>query len=89
MVFVFGLVHGLGFAGALSELELPATSLLAGLLGFNVGVEVGQLTVITLAFIATMWLRDSDRYRKFVVLTGSISIAAMGTYWMVQRVFLR
>ena len=89
VVFVFGLVHGLGFAGALSELELPATSLLAGLLGFNVGVEVGQLTVITLAFIATMWLRDSDHYRKFVVLTGSISIAAMGTYWMVQRAFLR
>ena len=86
IVFVFGLVHGLGFAGALSELQLPAPSLLVGLLGFNVGVEGGQLTVIALAFIATLWLRDSDRYRRFVVLPGSISIAAMGAYWMVQRI---
>ena len=87
VVFVFGLVHGLGFARALSELGLPSTSLLASLLGFNVGVEVGQLMVIVLAFIATMWLRGSDRYRKFMVLPGSISIAAIGTYWMVQRIF--
>ncbi len=89
VVFVFGLVHGLGFARALSELGLPSTSLLASLLGFNVGVEVGQLTVIVLAFIATMWLRGSDRYRKFMVLPGSISIAAIGIYWMVQRIFFQ
>ena len=86
IVFVFGLVHGLGFAGALNDLELPPTSLLASLLGFNVGVEGGQLTVIVLAFIATIWLRGSDRYRQFVVLPGSVSIAAMGVYWMVQRI---
>ena len=89
VVFVFGLVHGLGFARALSELGLPPTSLLTSLLGFNVGVEVGQSTVIVLAFIATMWLRGSDRYRKFMVLPGSISIAAIGTYWMIQRIFFQ
>lgn len=89
VVFVFGLVHGLGFAGALSELELPPTSLVAGLLGFNLGVEMGQLTVITLAAMATIWLRDSDRYRKFVVLPGSVCIAAIGLYWMFERIFLR
>ena len=89
VVFVFGLVHGLGFARALSELGLPPTSLLTSLLGFNVGVEVGQLTVIVLAFIATMWLRGSDRYRKFMVLPGSISIAVIGTYWMIQRIFFQ
>ena len=89
VVFVFGLVHGLGFARALSDLGLSSTSLLASLLGFNVGVEAGQLTVIVLAFIATMWLRDSDRYRKFMVLPGSISIAAIGTYWMIQRIFFQ
>ena len=88
VVFVFGLVHGLGFAGALRNLELPATSLLTSLLGFNVGVEAGQLTVIALAFLATVWLRDGNRYRKLVILPGSILIALMGAYWMVQRIVL-
>ena len=88
VVFVFGLVHGLGFAGALRNLELPATSLLTSLLGFNVGVEAGQLTVIALAFLATVWLRDGNRYRKFVILPGSILIALMGAYWMIQRIVL-
>ena len=87
VVFLFGLVHGLGFAGALSNLELPATSLLTSLLGFNVGVEAGQLTVIVLAFLATVWLRDEKRYRKLVVLPGSILITLMGAYWMLQRIF--
>ncbi len=89
IVFVFGLVHGLGFAGALRQLELPTTSLLVVLLGFNVGVETGQLTMIALAFIATIWLRDSGRYRKYIVLPGSLSIAATGAYWMVQRIFFQ
>ena len=88
VVFLFGLVHGLGFAGALSNLELPATSLLTSLLGFNVGVEAGQLTVIALAFLATVWLRDENRYRKLVMLPGSILIALMGAYWMLERIFL-
>ena len=89
VVFMFGLVHGLGFAGALSELELPSISLLAGLLGFNVGVEVGQLLVISLAFIATVWLRNEAYYRKFVVFPGSLCIAAVGAFWMVERVFFQ
>ena len=88
VVFAFGLVHGLGFAGALTKLELPATSLLTSLLGFNVGVEAGQLTVIALAFLSTVWLRDANRYRKLVTLPGSILIALMGAYWMVQRISL-
>ncbi len=87
VVFVFGLVHGLGFAGALSRLELPAPALLVGLLGFNLGVEVGQLTVIAVGLGATIWLRDPDRYRKLIVVPGSILIAAMGAYWMVERLF--
>ncbi len=89
VVFVFGLVHGLGFAGALSRLGLPGSSLVASLLGFNVGVEVGQLMVIVLAFIATMWLRGSEHYRKFMVLPGSITIAVIGAYWMIQRIFFQ
>ena len=87
VVFVFGLVHGLGFAGALSQLDLPAPALLAGLLGFNLGVELGQLTVIAAGLVLTIWLRDPDRYRKAVVIPGSLAIAAMGAYWMIERVF--
>ena len=87
VVFVFGLVHGLGFAGALSQLDLPASALLVGLLGFNLGVELGQLTVIAAGLVLTIWLRDPDRYRKAVVIPGSLAIAAMGAYWMIERVF--
>ena len=87
VVFVFGLVHGLGFAGALSRLDLPASALLVGLLGFNLGVELGQLTVIAAGLVLTIWLRDPDRYRKAVVIPGSLAIAAMGAYWMIERVF--
>src|SRR5690606_451107 len=57
VVFVFGLIHGLGFAGALQELNLPAPSLAVGLLGFNVGVEFGQLTVIAIAWAVTFGLK--------------------------------
>jgi hypothetical protein len=87
VVFVFGLVHGLGFAGALSQLDLPASVLLVGLLGFNLGVELGQLAVIAAGLALTIWLRDPDRYRKAVVIPGSLAIAAMGAYWMVERLF--
>jgi hypothetical protein len=86
VVFVFGLVHGLGFAGALAELDLPPASLAVGLLGFNVGVELGQLTVITLAFLATAWLKDAARYRHWIVIPGSALIAALGVWWMIERI---
>lgn len=87
VVFVFGLVHGLGFAGVLSQLDLSASTLLVGLLGFNLGVEFGQLTVITAGLALTVWLRDPQRYRKAVVIPGSVAIAAMGVYWMIERLF--
>jgi hypothetical protein len=87
VVFVFGLVHGLGFAGALRELELPIKSLIVGLLGFNVGVEAGQLAVVGLAALATVWLRDPGLYRRAIVIPGSAAIAIMGLWWTVTRVF--
>jgi HupE / UreJ protein len=87
VVFVFGLVHGLGFAGALRELELPIKSLLVGLLGFNVGVEAGQLAVVGIAALATAWLRDPALYRRAIVIPGSAAIAVMGLWWTVTRVF--
>lgn len=88
IVFGFGLIHGLGFAGALGELDLPMSSLIVGLLGFNVGVEFGQLAVIALALLATFWIKDAALYRKVVVIPGSILIAVMGVWWFVERTFL-
>lgn len=88
IVFGFGLIHGLGFAGALSELDLPTSSLIVGLLGFNVGVEFGQLAVITSALLATSGMKDDKTYRKYVVIPCSLVIAAMGLWWFVQRAFL-
>ncbi len=87
VVFAFGLVHGLGFAGVFGELGLTQASLVTGLLGFNVGVEVAQLAVIALAFLATFWIRDVAVYRRFVVVPGSILIAVLGGVWLVERVF--
>lgn len=86
IVFAFGLIHGLGFASALGDLSLPRASLATGLLGFNVGVEFGQLTVIAVAFVATVWLRDPANYRRWVVIPGSVAIAATGAWWTVSRV---
>ena len=85
LVFTFGLVHGLGFASVLQDLHLPAPSLAAGLVGFNLGVEFAQIAVLSLAFLATFWLRDPVRYRRAVVIPGSAMIAATGLWWAVQR----
>lgn len=86
IVFVFGLIHGLGFAGALTALDLPTASLITGLVGFNIGVEGGQLAVIALAFLATAWIRNPGLYRTFIVIPGSLAIAVMGVMWMIQRI---
>jgi len=88
VVFVFGLIHGLGFAGALADLGLTQGSLVAGLLGFNVGVEIGQLAVISCALLATFWVKDPAVYRRFVVIPGSLLITITGIWWMIERTFL-
>ena len=87
VVFFFGLIHGLGFAGALSAFNLEPTSLAIGLLGFNIGVELGQLAVIYFVFVVTYQFSDEFSYRKFVVIPGSSLIALMGIYWTIERVF--
>lgn len=87
LVFAFGLLHGMGFAGVLSELGLPRSEFLPALIAFNVGVEAGQLAVIALAFLAVGLFRDRSWYRRAVVVPASCLIAAVGLYWSVQRVF--
>ncbi len=88
VVFGFGLLHGLGFAGILQELNLPRESYATGLIGFNVGVEFGQLAVIALAYLATtMWFGRETWYRSRIVVPASAAIALTGLFWTVQRVF--
>jgi hydrogenase/urease accessory protein HupE len=85
IVFTFGLVHGLGFASGLNP-NLPKSSLAVGIVGFNVGVECAQLTVILLCLFITGWIRDSARYRQYIVIPGSALIAAIGLWWAAQRI---
>ena len=104
MVFGFGLLHGLGFASVLGEFGLPEGQFVPALIGFNVGVELGQLTVIALAALV-IWLAvraasvarletDQTAVRSYPVMfravsvTGSLVIAIIGLWWVIERVFL-
>ena len=87
LVFAFGLLHGLGFAGALSSLALPRSQFLVALLGFNAGVESGQIAVVLLALAASApWHRSPLQYRRFVLVPSSLAIAAIGIFWTIERV---
>jgi hydrogenase/urease accessory protein HupE len=89
IVFLFGLLHGMGFAGVLTELGLPESEFVTALVTFNVGVELGQLSVILIAFAAVFWLTGRERvYRQWVVIPGSSMIALMGLFWTWQRVMV-
>lgn len=89
VVFAFGLLHGLGFAGVLREVGLPRAEFLTALLGFNVGVELGQLTVIAAAFLLVgYWFRERLWYRQRIVMPASACIAFLGIYWTLERLRL-
>ncbi|MCA1581718.1 MAG: HupE/UreJ family protein [Acidobacteria bacterium] len=86
LVFAFGLLHGMGFAGVLSQLGLPRSEFLPALLSFNAGVELGQLTVILAAFLLIgLPFRHKPWYRRRIVIPLSLAIAAVGLFWAVQR----
>jgi hypothetical protein len=92
VVFCFGLIHGLGFAGFFGELGLPPGQFWSALIGFNVGVEIGQLSVIAVAAIVALGLRRVLRdpagiagYRSWIVRPGSALIGLTGLYWGITR----
>ena len=85
LVFMFGLLHGLGFAGVLRDLGLPRDEFLTALLTFNLGVEGGQLTVIAAALLVVAPFMKKGWYRQRVVIPASLLIAAIGVYWFVVR----
>jgi hypothetical protein len=86
VVFLFGLLHGLGFAGVLRELGLPRSEFLTALLSFNVGVEIGQLSVIAIAAILLWPAFGRPWYRSRVAIPLSMAIALVGVYWTVTRI---
>jgi hypothetical protein len=85
LVFMFGLLHGLGFAGVLRDLGLPREEFLTALVTFNLGVEGGQLTVIAIALAVVGACMKKGWYRQRVVIPASVVIAAIGLYWTVTR----
>jgi hypothetical protein len=87
VVFLFGLVHGMGFASSLNEIGLPRNKFLTSILSFNVGVEAGQVIVIALMFaLLIIPFGKKPWFKKWVVLPLSAIIALIAAYWTVERV---
>nr|WP_233711556.1 HupE/UreJ family protein [Lederbergia citrisecunda] len=84
ITFLFGLIHGFGFAGILQEMELSRSTIASSLLFFNVGVEVGQIAIIALVFPLLVLFRKYKRFPAFVS-ASSVSIITIGLFWFVQR----
>jgi len=87
VVFVFGLFHGLGFASVLEHLTAARRAVVETLLGFNLGVEIGQLMIIALAFPIVFLLRRQALYQTVVLKAGALGIAAVACVWFVNRAF--
>jgi len=85
LTFGFGLVHGFGFAGALRALELPRSLLAPSLLTFNIGVELGQLVIVALAWPLLRWVRSLRGMWPTGIRLASGGIAALGAFWLAQR----
>tara|TARA_R110000744_G_scaffold50709_3_gene109476 strand:- start:178 stop:1353 length:1176 start_codon:yes stop_codon:yes gene_type:complete len=85
IIFAFGLLHGLGFASVLGDVGLPPSQYLMSLVSFNVGVELGQLTVIALAFLSLYPFKHKTWYQTKLVLALNIAIAVIATYWLIER----
>ncbi len=89
LVFAFGLLHGLGFASVLGDVGIDPTRFVTALIGFNVGVEFGQLAVILSAFLLVgIWFGKRDWYRARIAVPASVIIALIGAWWSFERMFL-
>lgn len=87
LVFLFGLIHGLGFASVLNEIGLPRNQFLTSIIAFNVGVELGQIAVIALFFLLfALPFGRKQWYRKAVVFPASVIIALIAAYWTMERI---
>jgi hypothetical protein len=87
MAFLFGLIHGFGFASVLTDLGLPKSALVLALVGFNLGVETGQMAIVAVFLPVAFYLRRTMLYRRAILLGGSSLIAILAAGWLVERVF--
>jgi hypothetical protein len=87
VAFVFGLIHGFGFASVLADLGLPQGTLALALVGFNLGVEAGQLAIVTVFLPLAFWLRGGRFYRRAVLAGGSLVIVFIAGAWFAERAF--
>jgi hypothetical protein len=87
VAFLFGLVHGFGFATVLSDLGLPKGSLALSLVSFNLGVEMGQLAIVAIFLPLAYGLRNSWAYQRLFLVSGSLGIAALACAWLIERTF--
>ena len=85
VAFAFGLIHGFGFASVLTELGLPRDALVLALVGFNLGVEAGQLTIVAVFLPLAYFLRGTWFYRRVVLFGGSFAIVAVAMVWLLER----
>jgi hypothetical protein len=85
ITFGFGLIHGLGFSAALRELGLPARALVGPLVGFNVGVELGQLTIVLPLLPLMIWLRRRDQLFRRVSFAANTLVALIACGWFIRR----
>lgn len=89
IIFLFGLIHGMGFAGALSEIGLPQKAYFISLITFNIGIELGQITVILIAYsLVAKWVSQKQLYRSHIVIPISSIICIVAVIWTVQRLFI-
>jgi hydrogenase/urease accessory protein HupE len=86
LTFIFGLIHGLGFANILKEMNIPKSQLVSSLLSFNIGIEVVQLLLVIL-FLPLLTFIQRLPYSKTIVQIGSIIIILLGGFWFLERVF--
>lgn len=87
LIFGFGLLHGLGFAGVLTDLGLPTDNRAAALVAFNIGIEAGQLAVIAMAYLLLLhWFKDRPWFKVRVTQPASAVIALVGLYWTAERI---
>ena len=86
IVFGFGLFHGLGFAGFFLDQQLPEGFFWSSLIGFNIGVELGQIFVVSCAYLILRWFFRTDWYRPVIVIPVSLAIAGTGLIWAVLRI---
>lgn len=85
IAFVFGLIHGFGFASVLADLGLPQEALVLSLVGFNLGVEIGQLAIVAVFLPAAFWLRSTGFYRQVIFLGGSLLTLLLALGWLAER----